>query len=171
MSVLANDKNAFQINLLTTKRRDLVNFEVEERDLAKRVAAYSTQVSMAKTRISYGNLKPADVLAHLNSVCTDKLTGCNYEDTDPLTIASEMYVNAVTIPVSGHLSLNPKGVFAQGNGSAFVDCVVKTAPYGTQVSPFPKDPFTSCLETPAIGKLAMYPLISCIHALRTCSKI
>ena len=111
-------------------------FGVEERELDKRVAEYSTQVSMAKTRISYGNLKPADVLQHLSAVCTDALTGCNYEDTDPLTIPSEMYVNSVTIPVSGHLTLNPKGVFAQGNGSAFVDCVVKTAPYGTQVSPF-----------------------------------
>lgn len=157
MSILSHDKNAFRTNLLTTKRRDLVNFEVEERDLDKRVAAYSTQVSMAKTRISYGNLKPADVLAHLNAVCTDKLTGCNYEDTDPLTIASEMYVNAVTIPVSGHLTLNPKGVFAQGNGSAFVDCVVKTAPYGTQVSLSSKEPFPSYLATPAIENSAMYP--------------
>ena len=111
-------------------------FGVEERGLDKRVADYSTQVSMAKTRISYGNIKPADVLQHLSSVCTDALTGCNYEDTDPLTIPSEMYVNKVTIPVSGHLTLNPKGLFAQGNGSQFVDCVVKTAPYGTQVSPF-----------------------------------
>ena len=111
-------------------------FAVGERDLTKRVADYSTQVSMAHTRISYGNIKPKDVLAHLSSVCSNDLTGCNYQDTDALTIASEMYVDAVSIPISGHLTLNPKGVFAEGNGSQFVDCVVKTAPYGTQVSPF-----------------------------------
>ena len=111
-------------------------FGVEERGLDKRVAAYSTQVSMAKMRISYGNIKPKDVLQHLSSVCTDALTGCNYENTAPLTIKSEMYVDEQTIPVSGKLVLNPKGVFAEGNGSEFVDCIVKTAPYGTQVSPF-----------------------------------
>ena len=124
-------------NLLMSERPDIAIFGIDKRDgLDKRVAAYSTQVSMAKMRISYGNLKPKDVLAHLTFVCTDELTGCNYENTDPLTIPSEMYVNAVTIPVSGHLTLNPKGVFAQGNGSQFVDCIVKTAPYGTKVSPF-----------------------------------
>ena len=111
-------------------------FAVGERDLTKRVADYSTQVSMAHTRISYGNIKPKDVLAHLSSVCSNDLTGCNYQDTDALTIASEMYVDAVSIPISGHLTLNPKGVFAEGNGSQFVDCVVKTASYDTQVSPF-----------------------------------
>ena len=90
---------------------------------------------MAHTRISYGNVQPKDVLAHLSSVCSNDLTGCNYQDTDALTIASEMYVDTVSIPISGHLTLNPKGIFAEGNGSQFVDCIVKTAPYGTQVSP------------------------------------
>ena len=80
-------------------------FPVEERDLTKRVADYSTQVSMAHTRISYGNVKPEDVLGHLSSVCSNDLTGCNYQDTDALTIASEMYVNAVSIPISGHLTI------------------------------------------------------------------
>ena len=111
-------------------------FQLDERDLDKRVASYSTQISMASTRISYGNIKPADVLQHISKVCTDDLTGCNYEDTDALTIPSEMYVNAVSIPISGNLNLNPKGIFAMGNASQFVDCIVKTAPYGTQVSPF-----------------------------------
>ena len=118
------------------KRRNLVSFGVEERNLDKRVADYSTQISMAKTRISYGNIKPADVLGHLSAACNDQLTGCNYENTAALTIASQMYVNKVTMPVSGHLTLNPKGVFAMGNGSQFVDCITKTAPYGTQVSLF-----------------------------------
>ena len=123
--------------MLTVERQDMINlYGVQERHLAKRVADYSTQVSMADTRISYGNIQPKDVLAHLSSVCTDQLTGCNYEKTDPLSIPSEMYVDARTIPISGHLTLNPKGVFAEGNGSQFVDCIVKTAPYGTKVSSF-----------------------------------
>lgn len=90
---------------------------------------------MASTRISYGNIQPKDVLSHLSSVCSNDLTGCNYQDTDALSIASEMDVDAVSIPISGHLTLNPKCIFAEGNGSQFVDCIVKTAPYGTQVSP------------------------------------
>ena len=124
----------------------MVTFDVEERNLAKRVASYTTQISMAQNMISYGNLKPSDVLQHLSSVCTDELTGCDYQNTDALTIASEMYVNAVTIPISGHLSLNPKGIFAQGNGSQFVDCVVKTAPYGTKVSLCRRTLLPSCVR-------------------------
>ena len=147
-------------------------FLVEERDLTKRVAAYSTQVSMAHTRISYGNVKPEDVLAHLSSVCSNDLTGCNYQDTDALTIASEMYVNAVSIPISGHLTLNPKGVFAEGNGSQFVDCIVKTAPYGTQVGPLfvpPLLPFSTAAYrryipyTPSKPTSSLYPHLNPLH--------
>ena len=100
---------------------------------------------MAQKMISYGNIKPGDVLQHLSSVCTDQLTGCDYQNTDALTIPSEMYVNAVTIPVSGHLTLKPTGIFAQGNGSQFVDCVVKVAPYGTKVSSFRETLSPSCV--------------------------
>lgn len=117
----------------------MATFRLEERDLVERSNPYSTQVSMAKMRISYGNVKPKDVLANLASVCTDQLTGCNYENTSPLTVATEMYVDATTIPVAGNLVIKPIGLFAQGNGSQFVDCITKTAPYGTQVSPLTKE--------------------------------
>ena len=133
MSILS-DRNAFWTTSLTTERRDIVTFDVGERDLDKREASYTTQISLAKHMVSYGNVKPSEVLQHLSSVCTDDLTGCDYQNQDPLTIPSEMYVNSVSIPISGHLTLKPEGIFAQGNGSQFVDCIVKTAPYGTKVS-------------------------------------
>ena len=113
---------------------------------------------MAHTRISYGNIQPKDVLAHLSSVCSNDLTGCNYQDTDALTIASEMYVNAVSIPISGHLTLNPKGVFAEGNGSQFVDCIVKTAPYGTQVSPLLAPPLVLFSMAAQRRHIPSYPI-------------
>lgn len=86
-------------------------------------------------RLSYGNLKPADVMQHLSGPCNDNLNGCDYENTGALSIASEMYVDATTIPIAGTLSLNPKGNFNIGDGSKFVACIVQSIPYGTQVSP------------------------------------
>ena len=140
-------------------------FAVEERDLTKRVADYSTQVSMAHTRISYGNIQPKDVLAHLSSVCSNDLTGCNYQDTDALSIASEMYVDAVSIPISGHLTLNPKGIFAEGNGSQFVDCIVKTAPYNTQVNPFFFSPLFPLCTAAQRRCIPYYPIKACLLPL------
>lgn len=60
-----------------------------------------------------------------------------------------MYVDATTIPIAGTIKLNPKGDFTLGNGSQFVDCIVKSVPYGAQTvqdsimeptHPRPKDP-------------------------------
>ncbi|KAK4694721.1 hypothetical protein P7C71_g2906, partial [Lecanoromycetidae sp. Uapishka_2] len=133
---------------LVLPAEDMTTSKVSERDLLERGSSYTTSISMASMRISYGNLKPADVLQHLSDVCTDQLTGCNYENTGPLTIATEMYVDKTTMPIAGNLILNPKGVFDFGNGSQFVDCIVKSAPFGTQcetqswnqINPNPKSP-------------------------------
>lgn len=89
---------------------------------------------MDPTRLSYGNVKPADVLQHLSGPCNDQLTGCDYANVADLSVPSQMYVNADTIPISGTLKLDPKGDFLIGEGSEFVGCITKTAPFGTQVS-------------------------------------
>ncbi|KAF6225533.1 hypothetical protein HO133_009533 [Letharia lupina] len=120
------------LSIVLPAERDTVAFEVAGRDLVERAGSHSTSVTMDPTRLSYGNLKPADVMQHLSGPCNDQLTGCDYENTGSLNIPSEMYVDATTIPIAGTIKLNPKGDFTLGNGSQFVDCIVKSVPYGAQ---------------------------------------